>query len=105
VSEEQLLAGLDPGVRRLVAYLRALGHETTDSGDGQSKPEEDRALDGPHVFIRVEPERIVARANALKLDVERLGYCVEPGTIQASYDPADGCAVIALLGVSDRVFG
>ena len=29
---------LDPGIRRLVTLLRAHGFETTDSGDGVTKP-------------------------------------------------------------------
>jgi len=61
--------GLNPGIRRLVVWLRANGFDTCDSGDGQTH---DHACDRS---------------------------C---GAIQASYDPADGSAVIDLTGVSDK---
>ena len=47
---------LDPGIRDVVRYLRGKGYETTDSGDGVSKPaswfETGEALPFPHVVCR-----------------------------------------------------
>jgi hypothetical protein len=86
---------LDPGIRSAVLHLRARGFITTDSGDGTSKPADARAMDIPHVVIKVDPAVLVAEANRLRLVVERTGKQVGPCCgqdpalveIHASYDP------------------
>lgn len=42
---------LDPGIRGAVQYLRERGFDTTDSGDGVSKPPYDRVFDVAHVAV------------------------------------------------------
>ena len=54
---------LDPGIRETVRLLRDAGFETTDSGDGVSKPEVGRCLSFGHVFIEVSPDKLISEAN------------------------------------------
>jgi hypothetical protein len=97
---------LDPGIRLTVRLLRALGFETTDSGDGESKAEAIRdgeALDMPHVFMRVAPERMVEDADhlALVLSSRMLSLELPVGSIEVSYSPIDRSAILALYGIDD----
>ena len=46
---------LDKGIVDLVRFLFDNGYETTDSGDGVSKPDVGREFDFPHVVVSVEP--------------------------------------------------
>lgn len=80
---------LDPGIRDVVAWLRARGWQTTDSGDGTTKlegttPEERQrltcgsetepvmVLPFPHVIIRVDPApRLVTEAVRLCSELSR----------------------------------
>jgi len=99
------LDALDPGVRDLVVWLRSHGFNTTDSGDGVTKRAAGNtdALDVPHVFMRVDLS-VHLRAEALRLQY-LLGLFAhltpQPGRIEASYDPANGIAILMLMGVSD----
>ena len=100
--------GLNPGIRRLVVWLRANGFDTCDSGDGQTH---DHACDRsyPYVTILVPKWELVAQADRLNRLLVEVGVPIRSiseermgGAIQASYDPADGSAVIDLTGVSDK---
>ncbi len=99
---------LDPGIRRLVRWLRSRGYETTDSGDGSKVTTMDCALAIPNVFIATTASRLTADADALLADLATIGVVlgamseeeVQPA-IQATYDPSDGTAVLMLFGVSD----
>lgn len=72
---------LDPGVRELVVWLRSLGFNTSDSGDGKSKFEagltvEDGVLPFPHVNIDLskEEESLEKQCDRLyALLAERIG--------------------------------
>jgi hypothetical protein len=104
---------LDPGIRRLVLWLRALGFETTDSGDGVSKsdllalasvagiPASEVADDGPlsvphvHMVVRRD-DRLHEEARRLWNALDNLGVRRAPGMIHATYDPEDGSAVLSL---------
>lgn len=91
------MTDLDPGIADAVAALRALGFETTDSGDGYSKCgvyPEGEYLDFAHVFMRVEPEKLVAEARRL---FEAIGDGADI-RIEASFNPADGVGVLAVFG-------
>lgn len=68
---DDVVKQLDPGIRNLVVYLRALGFETTDSGDGYSKPADERVFHTPHVAMRCEPWRIVEASDHLLLAVRQ----------------------------------
>lgn len=96
---------LDPGVRRLVMWLRSLGFNTTDSGDGVSKPaDQEEVLEMPHVHIVVpdlDTDTLGREARRLYLEVRDAVSEVGPGTIQATYDPADGSCVVSLYGITD----
>jgi hypothetical protein len=56
---------LDPSICDVVRKLHAHGFETTDSGDGVSKPKElyDSAIPFPHVVIETNPEMMVTDAE------------------------------------------
>jgi hypothetical protein len=91
---------LDPGIRRLVMHLRALGIPTTDSGDGVNKPADTRALDQPHVFA-VYPRLDWRQALA---DADRVGALLparEGSEISLAYNPHDQQLVLAIVGYGD----
>jgi hypothetical protein len=108
-------AQLDPGVRRLVVWLRDNGFRTTDSGDGKTKiaagysEDEDGVCPGAHVAIGVRPEDLVSEADRL-VDLLRDEHGVEieptpsegnPPMIDASYCATSRSAMIMLLHVTD----
>lgn len=111
MSETPRLEALDPGIRNTVAMLQSWGCDTTDSGDGVTKPAAGNAdaLTEPHVFLRPRlPTNALALARAIRSGIESLGITVSPigqGTvyIQATYDPADNSATVALYGVNDAM--
>jgi len=97
------LSKLDPGIRNFVAFLRSKGFNTTDSGDGKSKPLDEETLPWPHVFITCAPEALQEVAQRLASAMTSAGLTVEPGDIQGTYDPAQPTtAVIALVDDEER---
>lgn len=62
---------LDPGIRDIVKMLREQGFETTDSGDGVAKFQQESKYYGcapepyPHVYCHTEPDDIVVEAEKL----------------------------------------
>lgn len=106
-GEAIMYRALDPGIRQTVAWLRGHGFNTTDSGDGKAKFEEGRGFEGvldfPHVFMKVTPpDQLLEQACRLRqLIVNDTPVYLEPGQIQATYDPVDGSAVLALYGIDD----
>lgn len=74
---------LDPGIRDVVRTLHAAGFETTDSGDGESKPQAwydcGEAIPFPHVLAETTPETMIA-------DAERMAAVLGAGwNIEAEY--------------------
>jgi hypothetical protein len=98
--DDDTMASLDPGVRDLVAALRAAGFNTTDSGDGVSKDSACRELDYPHVMIVVPATHVVEEAHRLQawIDVDRR---FSRWTVEASYSPKDGVALLSLFDASE----
>ncbi len=106
-------AGLNPGIRRTVAWLRERGFDTCDSGDGATHEHPcDRPY--PYVAMRTLPVRLVTEAHRLVAELARvgvpvlsMGHAFDPDgrptgvAIQASYDPGDGVAVLDLVGLDD----
>lgn len=90
---------LDPGIRTVVFVLRNYDFETTDSGDGVTKPE---GNDYPHVFMKVDPEKLISESHRLLRILKMLGLTVQASQIQASYDPVDQVAVLILIDVTDK---
>lgn len=82
---------LDPGVRDVVRRLVECGFITTDSGDGVTKPAEQRTMDTPHVMCVTAAETLITAADYMQTV---LG---DDWTIQASYDPKDGSAVLVAM--------
>jgi len=97
-------AELDAGIRETVRALWRAGFAPTDSGDGR-KVGMACALDVPHVFLRCDPALLVAESSRLHELVTSWGLAAVDAagvpTIQASYAPADGVAVLMLCGVCD----
>lgn len=81
---------LDPGIRDVVRVMREAGFDTTDSGDGVSKPKDDMCvLEYPHVFAVTEPARMVPEAD-------RLAALLGPEwDVDVSYSPRSGKAFLA----------
>lgn len=105
---DEEVAKLDPGIRKVVMWMRGHGFETTDSGDGITKLDagDFEALDEPHVFVKVEFDEMVAESKRLLGLLRELGLEVGPGDVQASYDPVDESSVLMLVGIDDEeMFG
>ncbi len=96
---------LTPGIRKTVLWLRSLGFDTTDSGDGVTNVEAEMegAIDIAHVHIQTTPLKMVSVARNLQDAVEAKGIKLEAGMIQATYDPVDHSAIVSLYGVSDEM--
>lgn len=75
---------LDPGIRELVRDLRSRGFETTDSGDGVSKPASERVFEVPHVACAVDPSSLLAEADRL------IAALPEGWRVEATYFPERG---------------
>lgn len=111
------LEKLNPGIRRTVAFLREHGFDTSDSGDGHTNVAAgmEGALDVPHVVVPAGPCSLIGEAARLHSLLRLRGIDVAPNgrrdpegedgaaEIHAIYDPADGSAVIVLLGVDDAL--
>jgi hypothetical protein len=105
---------LDPGVRRLVRWLRNLGFVTTDSGDGYTKLMENSndpdVLEYPHVFMIVaceqmyqEAARLVAALHTLGIEIKQWDGCEIIPMVWAEWDAGDQTAVIGLIHVDDTM--
>ncbi len=106
---------LDPGIRRLVVWLRENGFKTTDSGDGKAKlaagfTEDDGVWTIPHVGIAVAPSKLVREADRLAdllYSVHGIEVCPTPPEpngdpeIDASYCAASRRAMLVLTNVDD----
>ena len=81
---------LDPGIRDVVRAMRDAGFNTTDSGDGVSKPKDDMcALEYPHVFAVTEPALMIA-------ETDRLGALLGPEWhVEGQYSANDGKAFLS----------
>ncbi len=110
------LEDVDPGIARVVAWLRDAGFDTTDSGDGVTKiaqgftPEDDGVLETAHVHMTVPPGQLITQADRLALLVRaKLAGVVLPNgalaidavIIDATYMPLEAVAVLTLFGMSD----
>jgi hypothetical protein len=98
---------LNPGIRGIVRLLRALGLNTTDSGDGVTNVAAgmEFALDVPHVHCAL-PEHYPAPFEYVKDLAQALraaGLPVTSGTIQITFDPEDGVRVLSVYGLNDKM--
>lgn len=99
---------LNPNIRRVVEIMRAAGFDTTDSGDGETH-DFGCDLGTAYVHARVPPERLADEARRLMQLFESrgirftgLGEDGQGSSVEASYSPVDGCAVVSIFGVNDR---
>lgn len=100
---------LDPNIRETVRRLHELGFRTTDSGDGSKAGVMDCAIGEAMVAIHVNPRDLASEAMRLAkcltaAGIELLEVGSEGPQIQASYDPIEGTAVIALYRVDDSMW-
>lgn len=102
---------LDPsaiyaGVRRLVVWLCAIGHDVADADDGMTPDWTDPTwAPVPVVEIRSTPNLVHDRARRLRTDLMLAGIEISPGVITAFYDPTDNRALILLAGLDDSDLG
>lgn len=100
---------LDPGIRETVRWLRSLGFETVDSGDGVTKSCDECSLEYPNVAIICDPIDIIHESERLYTALAAIGVdltCIdlsECPCIQATYDPVAGSAIISLMYVGDAL--
>jgi hypothetical protein len=82
---------LDPGIRDTVRRLRHYDFNTTDSGDGVSKPADARTFHEPHVHIAVGKYRLFHEARAAQRVLGPDWY------VEASYSTRDDTAILTCL--------
>lgn len=92
--KELHLEELNPGIRKTVAYLRSLGFDTVDSGDGQTHEHE---CDRPHGYVTISLQKW-----------QRLEFCVEAVCAAleargAEIDTMDGVIVDGLYKRGDGI--
>lgn len=104
-KNDAIYANCDPGIRTLVRWLRERHYDTTDSGDGITKPDVGRVLDFPHVFIRVPSGRLAEQSLDLLLRIrsERELF-QEYGklNVEATYSTKDNVALLMVFGEDRR---
>jgi hypothetical protein len=82
---------LDAGIRATVEMLMSAGFRTGDSGDGVSKPADERVFHVPHVAASVDVAVMASEA-------ERMAGILGPEwSVQASYSTADQSAVLLAM--------
>lgn len=100
---------LNPGIREVVLWLRKMGHETTDSGDGVTNVAAgmEGALPFPHVFI-VGPhshDSLWEQADRLHKFIScaalEAGVDVSSMYVEANYSTADERAILMLANFDD----
>lgn len=102
------LVTLNPGIRRVVALLRANRFNTCDSGDGETHQHEcDRATGYVAIYadrfrLVEEADRLVRLLGAYGVSVDSIGNG-HTASIQASYDPVNGIAIIDVSDIHDRM--
>lgn len=110
LTPEQIEA-LNPGVRKLVSFLRAHGFDTFDSGDGATHECGDMDLPWPYVHISVVPEKIASEARRLLSLARSQGWPIReqtpdgPSTVEAQHFPlakaSEHVAILSLYHVTD----
>ena len=103
---------LNPGIVRTVALLREHGFETTDSGDGETHAAECDQMTG-YVAIATTPDKVISTAGAVAKCLHDHGVTIVPmgpsteeqggACVQATYDVANGSAMILVEGIHDRM--
>ncbi len=104
---------LDDGIRETVRLLRRHGFDTTDSGDGDT-PQPYEKLSYGHVVVVVGPGELARAACEIGRLMEDHGLAVVPRapsdppeghvTIEGSYSPAEGIALVIVSHVLDRMW-
>ena len=101
---------LNSGIARTVAWLRANGFDTTDSGDGEMHQHDcDRGY--PYVSMRgteADARRLAALLRSIGIalppssEVWSIGHDAPQGvSVSYSYDPADDVGIVDLAGLCD----
>jgi hypothetical protein len=105
---QEIIDGLDDGVRDLVVWLNEQGFETTDSGDGSKYGEMEGAMDCPMVAIVTTDDYLVHDADKLLALLENQGVDFPQDiveglpAIQATYNPIDQTGIILLTDILSK---
>lgn len=102
---QEIIGGLDLGIRELVVLLNDAGFVTCDSGDGYSKfktrGREEGELDYPHVFIQCSRSEFFTQLDEVARFLVSLGISLEhddtverPPFVQGTANPNDECCLI-----------
>lgn len=92
ILPESVLSAIDPGVKDIVVDLNKRGWTTTDSGDGVSKPPDERIFHSRHVAVVANISTMVMDSFKLLKDLVDL----EPGVswmVESNFSPNDGAAL------------
>ena len=107
--DQKTINSLKEKVRDLVIWLNQEGFHTIDSGDGSDYLRGmEGAIEEPMVAISVEPHLLISKSNRLVMLLQEMGISISPigtefsPTIEASYDPTNGLAVIILTNVLSK---
>jgi hypothetical protein len=97
---------INPGVRKLVKYLREAGVNTTDSGDGITnvKAGMEGALTVPHVHCVVEDNaKFFEELHFVGILLAKVGIELTEGMIQGTVDPMSKIWTISVFGIDDSM--
>lgn len=118
--DQHTIDDLSPGIKGLVIWLNTNGFHTVDSGDGTNAADGMAcAVDVPMVAISINKLWLADEADRLLFMLKRRGVDFTPQvldctmslpelalpSIQASYDPLDGLAVVVLINVTSEDIG
>ena len=99
---------LDPGIRKTVRWLRSLGYETTDSGDGRSKDLSDTDnLDVPHVAIALPDQcKPAPFGDRIWREIQMFfddGEAPDAVHVEVSYSARDQRWIVMVYGLDDAM--
>lgn len=86
---------LDPGIREAVLLLRDAGFETSDSGDGRSKPPAGIAYPFPHVIATTTKAQLLDEADRMLATLTAHPCGIKGWVVEAIYSTRDGCVLFA----------
>jgi hypothetical protein len=106
VMSDVKYSALDPGIREVVRLLRGWGFDTTDSGDGVTKPLDfEGVLRIPHVHcVHDLADDVFEAARFMREHLLALGLTDEHFQVQVLFDPCPGNdgLTISLFNLNDE---
>lgn len=102
MKDTDVIANVQPTMRRTVAFLRAMGLDTTDSGDGVANVQAgmEGSLAFPHVCAVVDGESALRRAEKLAATLREM-LVPDNVSVEVAYSSKDGKTILTVLNLCD----